>query len=184
MRDLGVIHGLNKIGDMLVDALAFEFSEQGHNNTGAGIESIVYAVQRFGNAYQLDLMFEKYLIYQDKGVSANRIPFQIGSGKKQSRYIIALTKWVMSRGMSNNEKAAKSIAFAIARTHKKEGMPTQGSYLYSRNGRRKYFFTENYAFEKVPEAVEAIMSDWALSVLEDVINETKIYISKSPIKTK
>lgn len=125
--------GLNTIGDMVVDALAFEFSQQGHNNTGAGIESIVYVVQKFGNAYQLDLSFEKYLIYQDKGISADKIAFTIGSGRKQSKYIRALTKWVMQRGMADNRKKAKSVAFAIARKHKIEGMPTRSSYLFSRN---------------------------------------------------
>jgi len=174
-----IIHGLNNIGDMLVDALAFEFSQQGHNNTGAGIESIVYAVQQFGNAFGLDLSFEKYLIYQDKGVSASRIPFQIGSGKKQSKYIMALTKWVMQRGMASNEKKAKGIAFAVARKHKKEGMPTRNSYLYSRNGRRTGFFTDNYVFGKVNDAVEAIITDWAIGILEDAINDTQQYISKS-----
>lgn len=169
--------GLNTIGDMVVDALAFEFSQQGHNNTGAGIESIVYAVKQFGNVYQLDLSFNKYMIYQDKGITADRIPFSFGSGNKTSKYIAGLTKWVMQRGMANNRKKARSIAFAIAKTHKKEGMPTRGSYLYSRNGRRKNFFTENYVFEKVPQAVEQLMTTWATAMLEDIINDTRKYIS-------
>jgi hypothetical protein len=38
--------------------------------------------------------------------------------------------------MNLRGKEAVSVAFAIARTHKRDGMPTRGSFRFSTNGRR------------------------------------------------
>lgn len=178
---LNIVTGLNTIGDMLVDALIDEFVKQGHNNTGEGVKSIAYAVQVLSGVYQLDLTFNKYLVYQDKGVSAGKIPFQYGSGAKQSKYIKALTKWVMQRGMTVSTKKARGIAFAIAKTHKKEGMPSKGSYAFSLNGNRTGFFTNNEVFDKVTDMVEKLAGEWAYALMEDVINEVQTQINSKSI---
>lgn len=182
MADLKLIHGLKTIGDKLVEALQAELIAQGHDNTGAGVESITLAVQAFSNLHQLDISFNKYLIYQDKGVKANRIPFTQGSGAKSSKYIRALTLWVTQRGFVTSQKEAKSMAFAIARKHKKEGMPTAGAYAFSYNRRRLGFFSDLKELKTVDEQVRKILDESVYAILNDAINEVQQYISKSKYK--
>ncbi len=179
MADLRIIQGLRTIGDMLVEALQAELTAQGHDNTGAGVESIAYAVQVFGNLHQLDLSFNKYLVYQDKGIKPDRIPFSEGSGAKKSKYIQALMKWVTERGLVTSQKQAKGMAFAIAKKHKKEGMPTAGAYAHSFNGRRLGFFTDLKEFGQVPEMVDNILTETVFAIMEDMINDVQNYITKS-----
>jgi hypothetical protein len=44
--------------------------------------------------------------------------------------------------MGKSEKEAKSIAFAIASKHKKEGMPTKTSARFSKTGKRTGFIEQ------------------------------------------
>ncbi len=150
--------GLFDIGDMVVDALIDEFVQQGHNNTGDFVRSIVREVEDFGRLISIDFYFNKYGIYQDKGVKPANIPYSYRSGAGSSKYIQALIKWVTQRGIVTNQKQAQSMAFAIARKHKKEGMPTRGSYQYSLNGRRLGFATET--FTKLEPEIESRLIDY------------------------
>lgn len=179
MADLKIIAGLRSIGDILVDALVDEFVAQGHNNTGATVDSIAYTVQAFANVHQLDLSFVKYAVYQDKGVAANRIPFSPGSGAKSSKYIRALMIWATQRGLVSNQKQAKAMAFAIAHKHKQEGMPTSGAYAFSQNGRRTGFFSDNPVFNTIEEKVRELMNENVFALLEDAINDVQSYINHS-----
>jgi len=52
-----------------------------------------------------------------------------------------LIRYVQKRIGISNIQEAKSVAFAIAHTHKKEGMPSRGSYQFSATGERTRWFT-------------------------------------------
>ena len=69
-----------------------------------------------------------YMATINTGVTASRIPYSRGSGARSSQYIQGLTNYVKRR-MGKSDKEAKSIAFAIASKHKKEGMPTKSEML-------------------------------------------------------
>lgn len=127
---------LAELGDFLVDVLRKELKMQGHRLTGKLEKSIEAVVKHKSDEWLIDIMHERYGTYQDTGVSANRIPYTPGSGARTSKYISALIRWVQLRGIAPGFARAKGIAFAIAKTHKKEGMPTKGSYRFSNNGRR------------------------------------------------
>lgn len=173
---LQIIGGLRSLGDMLVDALVDEFTAQGHKNTGAFINSIVYAVEATGDILSLSLYFDKYGVYLDKGVRPERVPFGSSSGAKSSKYIQALTLWVRQRGFVTSQKQALSMAFAIAKKHKKEGMPTKNSYTYSINGRRTDFFT--YTIDSIQSEIDRriyeLAGDYLFAIAEDSINQIQI----------
>lgn len=167
-----LLQGLETIGDKLVDALQKEWIAQGHDNTGAALKSIVYAVQQLSDGYQLNIAFDKYMFYVDGGVSPAKVPFRIGSGAGSSKYIKALTQWVVQRHLVTNLKQAKQLAFAIARTHKKEGIPGRGGFAFSSDGKRTGFFSNNKILNKVPEMVEELIVLWALSAADELLNVT------------
>lgn len=127
------LEGLEKLADKGKQELA----QQGHRATGKGIASIEAKI----TSQSLDklvgvILANDYLIPVDLGVSASRIPFGQGGGGK-SKYIQGLINWVSVIKPGLSEKKKLSFVFAIAKTHKREGMPSRGSYSYTRNGRRK-----------------------------------------------
>ncbi len=88
-----------------------------------------------------------------------------GSGKKEakgakpSRYIQGLIEFFINKGLSENE--AKGAAFATAKTHAREGMPTSGSYRFSKNGRRLKFIDESTrASAQIDDLEKEIQNAW------------------------
>ena len=123
--------------DALVDGAKGELRQQGHKATG-----------RLENSFEVDFDFSDlnrliariyvadYALPLDSGVPASRIPYSRPGRAKTSKYIEGLIQWagVVKPGL--NEKQRRSFAFAVATAHKREGMPTAGSYSFSKNGRR------------------------------------------------
>lgn len=154
------------IGAYLRDELRSELAQQGHKATGALMDSIERQVTATLQEVETRILFRKYGVYVEKGVKASRVPFGgSGGGKKYSRYIEALTKWVLIKRMAFNVPKARGIAFAIAKTHKKQGIPSLGSYAFSSNGRRKFFLTATIARE------EANIIELAQDAGEEVVSE-------------
>lgn len=134
--DSVAIAGLTGLSSWLIGELRDELRDQGHNLTGRLSNSIGADIDEDADGWEIDISHEKYGVYLDFGVKPDRIPYSPGSGAKYSKYIHALKDWVLARGIKTNEKAALSMAFAIARVQKREGMPTRGSFRFSQNGRR------------------------------------------------
>ena len=125
------------VGTYIGQALRTELEQQGHVATGRLLDSVEAVPLIFNDGFRIDVYYEDYGNPVDTGVSAGNIPFSPGSGARQSRYITGLIEWVGVKGLAAaGSREAKSIAFAIAHTHKKEGMPSRGSYKFSNNGRR------------------------------------------------
>lgn len=121
---------------ILKEALLNEWKAQGHYMNGKIVDEMEFLVERdLGRTSIIGRMYP-YGIYQDAGVTADNIPFSPGSGKKKSKYIDALVSFVEKRMAVSSLQEAKSIAFAIAHTQKKEGMPTRGAFKYSSTGKR------------------------------------------------
>jgi len=91
--------------------------------------------QELGRVSLVGLMYP-YGAFQETGTPAADIPFNPGSGARKSKYIAALMNFVEQRMSITDLKTKKSVAFAIAHTQKKEGMPTRGSFKYSTTGKR------------------------------------------------
>ena len=107
---------------MLTSAMIGKFKSQGHNLTGKGIQSIKTVVRDNIGGLIIQITGEDYMGYQDSGTKA-------GSRNSSGGWIEALTSWVQRRGIESDMKKAKSIAFAIAKTHIKVGMHTRRGKL-------------------------------------------------------
>lgn len=122
---------LQPLAIKLIASLSNELINQGHRGTGKLIASLKYKVDNIN--LKLVITSKFYAIFVNNGVR----PSQIKSPFAPPR-IEALRKWVM-RVLGKSDKEAQGLAYAIAQTHKKQGMPTANSYRYSKNGRRKNF---------------------------------------------
>lgn len=134
---------IEQLKSIIKGALMREWEAQGHRMTGAAIERITYTVdQVIPTDIIVNVFMPKYALIIDEGVPANRIPFAPGSGARRSLYIEGLTRYAQQRMNILNLKEAKSVAFAIAYTQKREGMPTEASRRFSGTGKRTQWFEE------------------------------------------
>ena len=136
---MAAVNELNSIATFLEERVKMEFVDQGHNNTGRGVNSIKVEFKESADLITFLGYGEGYLNVVNNGVSPNRVPYSEGSGASRSRFIDALVTWVKQRGIASNNKEALGIAFAIAKTAKKEGIPTKGSLRFSKTGERVGF---------------------------------------------
>jgi len=118
----------SKIESVILGVLAEEWASNGHKLTNRLIDNtdIVFESKKIGASIKV-LMFQ-YGVAMNKGVKASKIPYnprKRGQGKGgTSLYIQGLMDYVARRmGKSKGSKENKSIAFAIAASHKKKGMP-------------------------------------------------------------
>ena len=126
------------IGDLAMTVVANEWKAQGHNLTGSAIKQMETMVQFQINTLIVEGLIPDYMAINNKGVLATKIPYYPGSGRKESEYIKGLMRYAKQR-FGASDKESKSIAFAIASKHKKEGMPTIKSQKYSKTGKRTGF---------------------------------------------
>ena len=126
------------IGTLAMTVVANEWKAQGHNLTGSAIKHMETMVQFQINTLIVEGLIPDYMAINNKGVLATKIPYYPGSGRKESEYIKGLMRYAKQR-FGASDKESKSIAFAIASKHKKEGMPTIKSQKYSKTGKRTGF---------------------------------------------
>lgn len=110
------------IGRVVSAAVKEALRMQGRVLTGSLLKSIDYNVSATVNSTFVEFTLLDYGMVLNYGVPANRIPFSQGSGAGSSKYIDGLKAYAKLR-FNVNDKTALSIAFAIARKHKKFGMP-------------------------------------------------------------
>lgn len=150
---------LTELGEYLTRLLVAELEEQGHRATGNLIKSVEWSVQNFLFGLELQISYKKYGVYVDQGVKASEIKSPFAPAR-----IKALTDWVLLKRLTSGLDKAKGIAYAIARTHAKYGIPSPGSYEHSKNGRRTGFqtFTLEQNFQKiiqhVTEGIERVIN--------------------------
>lgn len=151
------------VADFFQSELQKELEQQGHRDTGKLIDSINYEILSDSKAVYITFSYLYYGDIVNDGVKPNKIPFGNSTNATTSKYIEALKNWAKRKGF----KKPLSAAFAIANKHKKEGMPTKGSYAFSSNGRRKNWKTftlESY----LPKSLE-IFANADLNQLIEII---------------
>lgn len=153
----------------LDEKLIDEFVNQGHHLTGAFEGSLHGTVINTGNATRAIGQMANYGVFINRGVSAGNVPFQQGSGAGTSKYITALVNYWMLRGL--NEKEATRAAFATAKVHKEQGMPSVGSYMYTSTGSRKTFI--NQVEEKSGPEVDKRISEGMDIIIDTLFHETE-----------
>lgn len=155
-----IIDTYRKIGEAVNKEIVKQMDEQGHRMTGSFEQSLevmadVLSVSGIGNTYG---------IYLNIGVKANQIRYPYAPAR-----IEGLTRFVEHRmGLSGNE--AVGVAYAIATTHAREGMPTSGSYSYSNNGKRTDMIDD--AIAVVEPEISEILFDAFKEVIEKNIKVT------------
>ena len=126
------------ISTLAISVVATEWRAQGHELTGSAVKQMETIVKVEVNSIVIEGLVPDYMAINNQGVPANKIPYYPNSGRKESEYIKGLMKYAKQR-FGASDKEAKSIAFAIASKHKKEGMPTIKSQKHSKTGRRTGF---------------------------------------------
>lgn len=127
----------NQIANILIKELRRQYLLQGHKLTGRLINSIEGIVRLTASGANIAIIMEDYGIIVNNGVPASRIPYSPNkrTGAKSSKYIEGLKRFAALRfGLSGKE--ALNAAFAIARKHALRGMPTRGSFKFSKTGKR------------------------------------------------
>jgi hypothetical protein len=146
-----------KIANYLQFRFIYELRQQGHVLTGGLIESIESQYKTTANGFVLTFLANDYGGILNTGVDASRIPFGTKTGAKTSKLIQALIGYVEKR-MFLRGKAAISVAFAIAKKWKKEGMPTKASYRFSANSRRKFWI--DYVAQNSETAIQEYIEEF------------------------
>lgn len=146
-----MISAFAKAAKVINARIITEFRAQGHHLTGAWEQSVTTVVADSGaTAYA-----NEYGGIVNTGVPADRIPYNGRTGHGgQSKYITGLFNYFKLRGLP--EKEAIRAAFATAKKHSKEGMPTAASVQYSKTGSRVRFLQT--AIKNVPEADAIILA--------------------------
>lgn len=150
----------NIIREVLMD----EWEAQGHKMTGKVINDLEFKYEQTADSITITGLMYAYANIIAAGVKKDRIPFsgtkKPGQGTgKTSLYIMALQEWVKNRMNINDDKEGLSIAFAIAKTQKKYGMPTPASVYYSKTGQRTDFIGQ--ALEKSEGRISEAIAQWS-----------------------
>lgn len=122
-----------------VGTLRGSLEDQGHVNTGRLSRSIQYKIEKGAGVVTATIEAEDYGVFVEFGVPASSIPYNPGrrGGGGTSRYIEGLIRYFRQKG--EPEREAMRAAFATARVHAREGMPTNASARFSRTGERTGF---------------------------------------------
>jgi hypothetical protein len=131
----------DEISALAIEVIAMEWRAQGHELSGSAVKQMETLVKFEINTLVIEGLVPDYMAINNEGVTAARIPYTPNSGRPPSKYISGLIDYVKRR-MGKSDKEAKSIAFAIASKHKKEGMPTKGSVRFSTTGKRTGFIEQ------------------------------------------
>ena len=165
-----MLEGLQKLADdistLAIEVIAMEWRAQGHELTGSAVKQMETMVKFEINTLVIEGLVPDYM--------ASRSPYTPNSGNKTSKYISGLIEYAKKR-MGKSDKEAKSVAFAIASKHKREGMPTKASARFSSTGKRTGFIEQaleknNQKFIELIEAsirfsVEATIESFYKSIL-------------------
>lgn len=164
---------LTKTITVLATDIKAELTKQGHIDTGKLANSMTVKKVESGDTLSVGVEMEDYYGIVESGVKRFRIPFggrkKKGNNKKKSEYIKALIEWWERKG--KNAEKAKSAAFATAKKHKEEGMPSRNSYKFSKNGRRLKFIQESTNDSPVIKEME-------VKILDSCEDEMQVYFNQ------
>lgn len=176
-----------RLQQVLSEALMNEWEAQGHSMGGGVVKSIEYVVKQEINKLTLQGFMYPYGNIQAAGIKKDRIPFSPrgmgfrATGAGTSLYIQAIQEWVKNRMNISDSKKSLSIAFAIATTQKKYGMPTPASVFYSKTGKRTEWIEEAFKRDesKIREAISNMAFNMLTVNLDVILNKWQIELNKT-----
>jgi hypothetical protein len=137
-----------------------------HIMTGDLVESIESRILSTIEGRKIEIWLNSYGIALDQGVPPDRIPFTEPSGRGgRSKYIEGLQRFAQLKlGVTDNRKSL-GIAFAIARKHKKVGMPVKGPTQFIQ---KTLDATEDDIIRFAEDWAEAIFQAKIDSIIENI----------------
>jgi len=130
------IDSYTPLAEEIVELIRDEWDKQGHDMTGAFKQSITFEIteEQYGTRIRfIDGTDRGYGRILNIGVRPQDIKYPFAPAR-----IRGLTNFAMLR-MGLDEKEARSVAYAIATKHAREGMPLTSSKQYSQTGQRTEF---------------------------------------------
>lgn len=165
---------------VISEALMNEWDAQGHYMNGKIVKEIEYQVKQETNKLILSGFMYPYGSIVAAGTPASKIPFSGRTGRGgKSLYIEALQSYVKNRMNIQDDKKSLSVAFAIAHTQKNQGMPTKGSYSFSKNGKRTDWIEGGLKDDKVTEAISELAHNVLSVSLDVIINKWQVELNKN-----
>lgn len=166
-----ILTNIDKVKQVLSKALQAEWEAQGHSMNNKIIDTIDYVVKQEADAMTISGMMYPYGAIIAAGVTSDKIPYfghkGKGHGGGTSKYIQGLQSWVKLRMRIADEKKSLDIAFTIAQTQKYSGdwmgMPTRGSYAFTKTGKRTAWIEE--AFKHNEDLITEVIRDMCYNLL-------------------
>ena len=177
---------IEHLEQVISEALTSEWEAQGHKMSGRVVKEIEFKTKQTANTLILSGFMYPYANIIAAGTKPSKIPFSGGSKRGQGKggtslYIAALQNYVKNRMSISDEKKSLSIAFAIAKTQKEEGMPTLNSYRYSSSGKRLDWVQEAFKNneDKITEAISQMAFNMLSVNIDVLLNKWQLEINKT-----
>lgn len=149
---------LEKIALEFIKAFGVELVKQGRSKQAGGLINSLKAQVSVPDT--ISIFANHYWRFVDKGVSSASIKKPFAPPR-----IEGLVRWLITKGIGSSDKKIRSIAYAIARTHAKKGMPTKGG----RRDRKRLNFVD-----KAMKTHNAKINKLIDSILEDKVEKSFI----------
>jgi hypothetical protein len=156
-----------RIREYVKQTLLSQWIAEGHYLTGKLITDLDFVVYSQVGIWTMEVHSYKYAVYMEKGVSAERIPFDGTRHKEKSLYIEGLMDYVERRmHIMKGSKENLSVAFAIAYKHHRYGMPLRTM------GQGTKWLSKAYPKMEIgiTQMVDSFMGYQARIILEDLVN--------------
>ena len=157
---------LNNLAELLKEEMRQQLKIANHIMTGELVESIESRILSTIEGRKIEIWLNSYGIALDQGVPPDRIPFTEPSGRGgRSKYIEGLQRFAQLKlGVTDNRESL-GIAFAIARKHKKVGMPVKGPTQFIQ---KTLDATEDDIIRYAEDWAEAIFEAKIDSIIENI----------------
>jgi len=152
---------LNNLAALLVQEMRQQIRIANHIMTGSLMDSVESKILSTITGRKIEIWLNDYGIALDQGVPPENIPFTDPSGRGgRSKYIEGLQRFAQLKlGITDNRESL-SIAFAIAKKHKKVGMPVAGPTKFIEK-----------TLEATEQEIEQFAEQWAEAVFEAKIEQ-------------
>ena len=151
---------LNNLAELLKEEMRQQLKIANHIMTGELVESIESRILSTIEGRKIEIWLNSYGIALDQGVPPDKIPFTEPSGRGgRSKYIEGLQRFAQLKlGVTDNRESL-GIAFAIARKHKKVGMPVKGPTQFIQK-----------TLDATEDDIIRFAEDWAEAIFEAKID--------------
>lgn len=147
------LESIETISKKVVEMLRDEATQQGHKDTGTFDKSIGYKID--ASTFTSVFYYAFYGEFLNNGVKKEKVNYSIS----------VLIPWALRKGIiKSKSKKDLSPLYAIRKTHEKEGIPSKGSFKFSKNGRRIGF--QDHVIKEIPKIVQPLIQNELIEPLK------------------